>query len=145
VVAEQECRRAAQRAEDAYRRAFNDGVVADEEALAREHEGALAAARRVFKDLAVGDKGTRTAHKLEMIRACDTRSGVNGAGGTGHRFSQDSIAGNGWLFPRVDPSHNTCWPSVAVGWKWAGSELQQQQSAVPVVLQVPAHPRAQAG
>jgi hypothetical protein len=73
VVAEQECRRGAQRAEDAYRRAFDDGVAADEAALAREHEGALAAARRVFKELAVGDKGTRRAHKLDMLRACETR------------------------------------------------------------------------
>jgi hypothetical protein len=96
VVAEQECRRASQRAEDTYMHAFNDNVAADELALKREHEAALAAAKRVYKDLAVGDKLTRANYKEEMMKTCDTRwgggaAGVAGAAGVGFG------GGKGWV------------------------------------------------
>jgi hypothetical protein len=73
VVAEQECRRAAQRAEDTYIHTFDVGVAADELALKLEHEAALGSARRVYKDLAVGDKLTRASYKEELLKTCETR------------------------------------------------------------------------
>ena len=53
-VAEAESRRAADAAEQAYRKAFDRSVPADEGALQAEHVRALAAGQAVFSEAAVG-------------------------------------------------------------------------------------------
>ncbi|GFR48846.1 hypothetical protein Agub_g10799 [Astrephomene gubernaculifera] len=70
-VAESECRAACYAAEDAYRAAFNPNTPADEQALAEEHQRALAAATSAFKERAVGDPALQARYKQRFVAACN--------------------------------------------------------------------------
>lgn len=73
-VAEAECRRAAAAAEDAYRLEFNvEGTPAEPEALLEEHLRCMAAAKAVFKSIAVAEPRVRGEAKAGLIAALQHR------------------------------------------------------------------------
>ncbi|CAD7703213.1 unnamed protein product [Ostreobium quekettii] len=66
AVADGECHRARDLAEAHYRKAFNSNVPPEEIEMAAEHERALAEARKVFNEHAVGDEDIRSAHEARF-------------------------------------------------------------------------------
>eukprot|EP00879_Flechtneria_rotunda_P026418 GHRR01028167.1.p1 GENE.GHRR01028167.1~~GHRR01028167.1.p1 ORF type:complete len:521 (+),score=214.38 GHRR01028167.1:384-1946(+) len=72
-VAEQECRRAADLAQEAYTAAFNEEVAPEEAALDEEHQRCLQVAKEAYDAVAVGDDSVRRAHQQKYIEGCTAR------------------------------------------------------------------------
>ena len=94
-VAEAESRRAGDSALECYVASFDDadGVPAEEGELEAAHRGALAAAQRVFDEIAIGDAEVRRANEERWHRECAARWVQVAGAGAG---ALGAGAGQGW-------------------------------------------------
>ncbi|GMH32246.1 hypothetical protein BSKO_00080 [Bryopsis sp. KO-2023] len=73
VVAETECRYAAERAEATYISEFNMEIDPEENEMKAENQRSLDSARRVFAKFAVGDEETRKVHEEKLLENLSRR------------------------------------------------------------------------
>eukprot|EP00201_Polytomella_parva_P018309 CAMPEP_0175050852 /NCGR_PEP_ID=MMETSP0052_2-20121109/7477_1 /TAXON_ID=51329 ORGANISM="Polytomella parva, Strain SAG 63-3" /NCGR_SAMPLE_ID=MMETSP0052_2 /ASSEMBLY_ACC=CAM_ASM_000194 /LENGTH=724 /DNA_ID=CAMNT_0016315077 /DNA_START=265 /DNA_END=2440 /DNA_ORIENTATION=+ len=72
-VAEAECRRASDAAEEAYVKTFRGDVRSEVEELEAEHKRALGIAKAVYRDMCVGDVSIKSAHEQRFMEFVENR------------------------------------------------------------------------